>query len=449
VTPSIPVPPRLARRRGRVATHDPETLLDLVAAGAHAAVVAHEAAVAERVAMPAFNRARAAVDRARGVDPAGSERTPTAEAIQMRFKQLAGRPVSWRELVDGWLRAGRNRTMWLSALARDEKRDDLTDHLVIHALGLVAAARETDALARREYAETRDALVAAESQRNGDDATLDRVLPTLNAVLAYCDFRWTNAPKLAGLRQRGSPQQGERRHPASAAIPGTPIATVIAFYAALNGVWPSYPVLRHFAGSCGIRMQDKGAGRMGPLREQAALLLAAEGVAAPTRTRGGGKGRRLTYRYPVNGLPGALLRDRADRRQQLRTNPRLAELRRGLAVVSLRVWLAGLDAGARRVRVDYVNWAVGTDWVPASVFDKYGHGGFTALKKEAAEANAAVRRAGGDPLTEAVAHAGALRAERDAIYKGGTARQTEAVAFGVALRAVLAGPHAEAQPPRQ
>lgn len=405
--------------------------------------------VAERVAMPAFNRARDAVDRARGVDPAGPERTPTAEAIQMRFKQLAGRPVSWRELIDGALRAGRERTMWLSALARDEKRDDLTDHIVIHALRLVAAARETDALAGREYAESRDALVAADSERNGDDATLFRVLPTLNAVLAYCDFRWTNALKLAGLRQRDRQQQGDRRHPASAAISGTPVVTVIAFYAALNGVWPSYPVLMHFAGSCGIRMQAKPSGGMGPFREQAAALLAAEGVAAPTRTRGGGKGKRLTYRYPVNGIPGAVSREPAERREQLEANPRLKALRRELAVTSLQVWLAGLGADLSRARAGYVRWATGTGWTPASMFDKYGHGGFTALKKEATAANAAVRRAGGDPLADALARADTLRAERDAVYQTGTTRKPEPVAFGEALHAVLAGPHAEVLVPRQ
>jgi hypothetical protein len=30
-----------------------------------------------------------------------------------------------------------------------------------------------------------------------------------------------------------------------------PVAQVIAFYAALNGSWPSYPTLRHFAARCG------------------------------------------------------------------------------------------------------------------------------------------------------------------------------------------------------
>lgn len=60
------------------------------------AVCAGETIVAERVSMPAFNRVKLDVDRARGLtDPRRDpERTPTADAIQMRFKELAGRPVA-------------------------------------------------------------------------------------------------------------------------------------------------------------------------------------------------------------------------------------------------------------------------------------------------------------------------------------------------------------------
>jgi hypothetical protein len=59
-----------------------------------------------------------------------------------------------------------------------------------------------------------------------------------------------------------------------------------------------------FAGPCASRTADPTA-PMAPVREQAAELLAAEGITPPTRTRGGGKGKRLTYRHPAGGIPGA------------------------------------------------------------------------------------------------------------------------------------------------
>lgn len=58
---------RQARRRGRTATHDPETLLDLIGEVARADAAVGEAVLAERVSMPAFNRVKLDADRARGL----------------------------------------------------------------------------------------------------------------------------------------------------------------------------------------------------------------------------------------------------------------------------------------------------------------------------------------------------------------------------------------------
>ena len=73
-------------------------------------------------------------------------------------------------------------------------------------------------------------------------------------------------------------------------------------------------------------------------------------------------------------------------------------------------------------------------------------GGFTALKQEAVDANARVRLAGGDPTADALARAKVIRAEAAALNASGAVLQPEPVRFGCALRAVLAGPHVEAQP---
>ena len=441
--------PRAPRRgRGRVATHDPEALLDRIAAVAEAAVAAGEAMAAGSVSMPGFDRVKVDVDRARGIaDPRQDpERTPTAAAIQMRFKELAGRPVKWEELLDGALRTGRQRTMWLAALRRDEARDDLTDELVAHALRFVAARRGADTLTRQQYGETRDALVAADRQRNGEDGLLDYLLPTANQILAHCDLRWEKALKLAGLQPPRQRQHGGHNRPHLNPMPGMPTAQVVAVYAALNGTWPSRAVLYDFATKSGTRMADPGP--MGPVRAEATRLLAAEGITAPTRTRGGGKGKRLSYRYPTNGIPGAPLRDHGARRDQARVNPRLVELRHESRVLAVRVWLAGLPADAARTHSAYTAWTSGKrEWVASSTLIR--NGGFEKHKQLAAAENARVRQAGGDPFADAIAKANEVREEIAAIYAGGAVREPEPVPFGEALRAVLAGPHSEAQAPRQ
>lgn len=440
---------RPSRGRGRTATHDPEALLDLIAGVAHAAVAAGKAVSATKVSMPVFNRLKLDVDRARGIaDPSGDpERTPTANAMLMRFKQVAGRTVKWEELLDGALRTGRQRTMWLSALRRDEKRDDLTDQLVIHALRLVAARRGVDTLTRRQYDETRDAMLEAERQRHGEAELLEYLLPTTNQILAHCELSWEKALKLARLQPPRQRQRGGHRRPHLNPAPGMPTAQVVAVYAALNGAWPSRPVLYDFATKCDIRMADP-SGPMGPVRAEAARLLGAEGIPAPTRTRGGGKGKRLSYRYPTNGIPGAPLRDPVARRDQMRVNPRLADLRQERRVLSVRVWLAGLAAAASRSQSAYAAWTNGKpEWVATSTLIR--HGGFEKHKQLAAAENARIRQAGGDPLADALAKAKEVAESEAAIYAGGTARTPPPVPVGEMLRAVLAGPHTEVEAPRQ
>ena len=275
------------------------------------------------------------------------------------------------------------------------------------------------------------------------------MLPTGNQVLSFCGLDWKQALRLAGLRPRaaGAPAR-HRGRPRLTAIAGMPVGQAVAMYAAINAHWPSYPGLLHFAAACGVRMQDKPPGGMGDIRAQAADLLRAEGAEPPTRPRGGGKGKRLTYRYPMAGIPGAPLRDPDDRRRQLVANPRLAQLRRELAVLSLRVWLASLTANDMRTRAQYLSWQIGTGWTPASGLDAFG--GFAAVKREAARENDRARREHGTDLPDDVAaRLDAIRAEVEAIYAAGQVRQPEPVPFGKALRAVLAGPHAQARPPRQ
>jgi len=186
-------------------------------------------------------------------------------------------------------------------------------------------------------------------------------------------------------------------------------------------------------------------GPVGPVRDEAAKLLRAEGVEPPTRTRGGGKGRRMVFRAPVNGIPGAPLRDREDRREQMAETPRLRELQLEYAILSLRVWLAGLTGNDPRPRSAYLAWQAGSVWMAPSAFDKEARGGFSALKRRAAAENARVRRTGGDPLADATTRANAVITELAELYAAGTVRQPEPVPFGEVLRAVMDGPHAEVE----
>ena len=138
-------------------------------------------------------------------------------------------------------------------------------------------------------------------------------------------------------------------------------------------------------------MQNMPPGGMRPVREAAAKLLVAEGVPLPGRPKARGRGKRLAYRYPADGIPGAPKRDHGERKPPLKASPRVRTLCRRLAVLSLRIWLAGLPAGDKRTRAGYVRWQLGNGWTAASSFGQYG--GFAALRREAAAANAAARRA--------------------------------------------------------
>jgi hypothetical protein len=149
-------------------------LLELTANVVRAAVRAGDAPSPAAVSMAVFNAAKVGVDRARGIpDPERTlDRTPTAQAIQLRFKQLAGRPIPWPELLSGALRPARQRVMWLAALRREDRRDDLSDELVTHALWLVATHKGAETLSTREYVQRREKLVAQdrELQRRGGPA---------------------------------------------------------------------------------------------------------------------------------------------------------------------------------------------------------------------------------------------------------------------------------------
>ena len=158
------------------------------------------------------------------------------------------------------------------------------------------------------------------------------------------------------------------------------------------------------------------AGPIGPQRDKAAELLRAEGIDPPSaKPRRLGKGKRLSYRYPTAGIPGAPPRNarRSGSEPDRRPTKRYLydEERHTFAVLSLRVWLASLPADARRVRSQYAAWQAGTQWTTPSVFDK-GLGGFSALKDQADEENARVREAGGDPLADALARAASIRPDR-------------------------------------
>ena len=452
-TATRPVP-LLRRGRGRVAVHDPETLLALASKVARTAARDGKAATAASAPMGVFNVVKLDVDRARGIaDPKFSpERTPTAEAIQLCFKQLAERPVSWPELLSGALRPPRDRIMWLAALRREDPRDGLSDELVAHALGLVAAHHGALTLTLREYTHSRDALVAEDRALHRAQGVLERVLPTGNQILAYTGFKWENALKLAGMTSAARQHERHRKPPPQQ--PGMPVAELAAIYAALNGMWPSAVTLRHFADSCNARVAAS-SGPMGPYREHAAALLRVAGIAPPTRTRGGGKAKRMTYRYPSGGIPGAPPRnprrncaEGTERPTMTRRRHLHGEERRALAVLSLRVWLAALPADARRVRSEYVVWQVGTQWTRAGAFDE-GLGGFSALKREAAKENARVRQAGGDTLADALGSARSIRTEHRVLAPPRTVAKPEPVLFAEALRAVLSGPTTEALAPKQ
>ena len=424
------------RGRGRPVSHDALTLLDLTARVAEAAEATRRTRSARKVSMPVFNRVKLDVDAARGLaDPSRHPlRTPTAEAIQMRFREVAERPVKWEEVLDGALRSPHERAMWLSAMVREVRRSDLTDEIVVHALRLVAARLDVETLAQRDYDAGRERLVTEDRELYGEDGLLESLLPTGNQIFQHCGRVWEQAAELAGLLALGTLRQ-DPDDGRSSKRRGLAPAEVIALYGALNGAWPSRHNLFRFSSLCGFKMEEPPKSILS-VREEAAALLRAEGLEPPTRTSGSaGRARRLTMRYPLDGVAGApRARDAAAR------DPRRPPLLERQRILSLRVFLAGLTATARRTQSAYDRWQRGTRWTNKSRLIE--HGGYSLHKRLAQEENDQARACGKDPLREALNEAEKVFAELDGLH--GRTDGGAIPPFGEMLRAALASPQGEA-----
>ncbi|HLH64363.1 MAG TPA: hypothetical protein VKV27_01560 [Solirubrobacteraceae bacterium] len=459
------------RRRGRDSAHSDAELLALVAAvvRAVAADPADRETAPGRVSMSAFNRLRAHVDRARGITDADHpERTPTAEAIHLRFNKDAGRKVSWREIVGGALRE--DPTMWLAALGR-EPEQLVPPEVVVYALRRVASALGVSVLGREAYRERRAALIATDRELFGEDGLLEQTLPTVNQIEGQYGF--ADACQMAGLGGARAMLTVEAAAARRASPPppqpvGLPAPVAMALYAALNDKWPSRDTLRAFAAASGFTLASvKGLDWEAAMAE-AGEMLQAEGVTAPelVRAKPNGRGRRLTFRAPVEMPPGAPRRtERRPRNHQSLseglTGTEIERLRRGdpalwaarheLYLIALRVWLDGLSARDRRSRLAYIAWRRGTAWPAPNGFDRDDHGGFTALRDEASRLNAAERRRGraavpAELLNRARELQAQLRpADAPPVRSDASARAAEVFEFGTALRAVLAGECREVQ----
>lgn len=400
-----------ARRRGATATHADETLLALVADVARFATADARWAVRlpERVSMRVFNEAKLDFDRARGLsDPTTDpERTPTANAVVMRFNERAVRRVSWAEVLAAALRG--DPTMWLSAVRRAEAVRPVASHELVFALRYVAARLGVPTLTRAEYRAGRDDAVAEDIERNGEDALLDKLLPTLNHIDGQ--MRWAQALDVARLRAPTPRRPAARRpRPATGANGGLPIAQAAAHYAALNGAWPSYPTLLAWARDTGFAMQDRPTGGWKPVIAAARELLVEAGLEPPAGQgpKPLGKGKRLSYRYPLAGIPGAPTRS---------SDPVRASDHEELCVLALRMWLADHSGSSRD---DYLRWQVDSGWPAASRFDQ--HGGFKALRARAREQNTGEWRAHGEAVTPATRERAELLRNRLAAIKGDPCR---------------------------
>lgn len=418
--------------------HHPEALLDLVGAVARSAAEDGHVVAAERISMPVFNRVKLDVDAARGIaDPRTSpERTPSADAIQMRFKQLAGAPVKWKELVRLSLLPFEKRTMWLSALQREDARADLSDRGIALALRRVAAELSAATVTRDEYVEASEKLIAEDAARYGEEGLLAKLLPTGGQVMHYCKT-WEAALRLAGLEVPATKRPVAPLPPPQPS--GLPLVQAMAHYAALNGVWPSRPTLRDFATTCGFALPAYKGANWDELIRKAAALLAQHGVEPPPAVRAKplGKGKRLTYRYPANGVPGAPPASGAPRDDRARL-----ALRRELAVLGVRVWLAAVRPGDSTSQDSYRRWRRGTDFLAPNKFKDFG--GFTRMKREALDENARARQEHGEEVPRA-----AFARVEEVVAQLARPLGVSHVPFGDALCAVLHGPHVERQPPRQ
>jgi len=455
-------------------------VLDLVAAVAHAAVADPTELVRSPtcMSMPVFNRVKPVVDAARGItDQKDRDRTPSAEAIHLRFNKAAervARKVSWHDIVAVSLLP--DHRMWLSALGRREE-EKVPLRVLVHALRYVACQLGTDELRRQDYQRKRDDCVAADRARFGLDGVLARILPTLNQVEGQ--YKWNEALKASGLRQGSRVLRGaSARHPHARPQPPSAnrqprprryaIAQAIACYAALNDCWPSRVALRAFARHAELALPDIVDTDWRALCNEADELLRADGLAAPAASRparSGGRGKRLTFSYPTNGIPGApALVTKPAPPAAAAADPETqidrAERMRGRCVLGLRVWLASLTSRDKRTRAAYVEWATRSGWPSADTVSR--HGGFAALRLEAEAENARDRRRHGTPLPNdvlaRVEKLNAEQAEAEARQRAShRAEPTPSAAddqappptFSEALRAVLAGPRATVEAPRQ
>lgn len=184
-----------------------------------------------------------------------------------------------------------------------------------------------------------------------------------------------------------------------------------------------------WARDSGFAMQDRPSGGWKPVVAAARALLVDASIEPPPGEgpKPLGKGKRLSYRYPTAGIPGAPARSDDPIRQA--DHAELCEL-------ALRLWLAETYG---RSREDYARWQVGSGWPAASRFDQ--HGGFSKLRARARAANTVERRVHGTPVTDATR----LRAER---LRNRLVGDEAPVAFCDAVRAVLAGGAETGQPPR-
>lgn len=194
-----------------------------------------------------------------------------------------------------------DRSMWLSTVRRAEPTDPVPNRQLVFALRFIAAQRESDTLTRSQYRDTREEAVAADEARRGDDALLGRLLPTLNQIDGQ--VRWkkrSSSPACASRQHRRVSRPGSTTS-ARVCRPRRPMA----FYAALmtggrhasgyagspttaSSRWPTSRASTGKA-SCGTH------GRSWKPR---ACRHRHDGPKSL------GKGKRLSYRYPANGIPG-------------------------------------------------------------------------------------------------------------------------------------------------
>lgn len=421
------------------AEHDDETLLDLTAAVAREAQRRSQVLGAVDVSQRGFNVLRVDVDRARGVDPNGPDRTPTANAIVMHFRARAAVKLTWRDVVAAALGSPTHRRQWLVVTRRSEPAEWLTDAHIAFALRRVAAELGVDVVSPQDYETGSGRLVAADTAAHGEHAVLAGLLPTVNQVRTYCKGDWNRALQLAGMLvpEHPSTRAARVRRERASARAALPVHVAQALYAACNSAWASYPTLLAFARASGFAMADRPKGLWAPVVAEARELLLAAGIAPPPGDGPAplGRGRRLRFRFPANGVPGAP-EHVGDR---MRTPAEKRRLRKELALLSVRVFFAA--AGPSATRAQYVAWcSSGDGWPPASGFV------WSDVKREAVAANRRDRRDHGVDVPEA-AHARAGELKR--LLARGPSGSATAESYEVMVRAARDAPCSEVEAPKQ